>query len=93
MATIWTASCAHGDARFDSDDDITVFLKKLSDRWLSDRSEQLGSAGGPALDKPQSMVLQSPDEAGRAPYLAGFQAAQAMSLHRSGKVAKTHRGV
>ena len=33
------------------------------------------------------------DEAGRAAYLAGFQAAQALISERTGRVAKTHEGV
>lgn len=34
-----------------------------------------------------------PDEAGRAAYLAGFHAAQAVLARRSGRTAKTHSGV
>jgi uncharacterized protein (UPF0332 family) len=33
------------------------------------------------------------DEAGRAAYLAGFQAAQALISERTGRIAKTHEGV
>jgi len=38
-------------------------------------------------------VLHYHDEAGRAAYLAGFHAAQALISERTGKVAKTHEGV
>jgi uncharacterized protein (UPF0332 family) len=38
-------------------------------------------------------VLHYADEAGRAAYLAGFHAAQAFIIERTGKVAKTHEGV
>lgn len=34
-----------------------------------------------------------PDDAGRAAYLAGFHAAQALIFERRGRVAKTHAGV
>lgn len=34
-----------------------------------------------------------PDDAGRTAYLAAFQAAQAVIQARTGRVAKTHRGV
>jgi uncharacterized protein (UPF0332 family) len=34
-----------------------------------------------------------PDEAGRAAYLAGFHAAQALIFERHGAIAKTHAGV
>ena len=34
-----------------------------------------------------------PDEAGRAAYLAGLHAAQAVIVERTGKVIKRHRGV
>lgn len=33
------------------------------------------------------------DEAGRAAYLAGYHAAQALISERTGKIAKTHEGV
>jgi len=38
-------------------------------------------------------VLHYADEAGRAAYLAGFHAAQAFIIERTGKMAKTHEGV
>ncbi|MBX9699178.1 MAG: HEPN domain-containing protein [Acetobacteraceae bacterium] len=34
-----------------------------------------------------------PDDAGRAAYLAGFHAAQALIFERRGRIAKTHAGV
>lgn len=34
-----------------------------------------------------------PDEAGRAAYLAGFHAAQALIFEKTDKVVKTHKGV
>lgn len=34
-----------------------------------------------------------PDEAGRAAYLAGLHAAQALIVERTGKVIRRHRGV
>jgi uncharacterized protein (UPF0332 family) len=46
------------------------------------------------LAKAQSMLDHGwPDEAGRAAYLAGFHAAQALIFERSGRVLKTHSGV
>ena len=39
------------------------------------------------------MLANWPDEAGRAAYLAGLHAAQALIVERTGKVTKTHRGV
>ena len=38
-------------------------------------------------------VMRYNDEAGRAAYLAGFHAAQALISERTGKIAKTHEGV
>jgi uncharacterized protein (UPF0332 family) len=38
-------------------------------------------------------VLHYADEAGRAAYLAGFHAAEALISERTGKVAHTHEGV
>jgi uncharacterized protein (UPF0332 family) len=38
-------------------------------------------------------VMHYNDEAGRAAYLAGFHAAQALISERTGKIAKTHQGV
>jgi len=38
-------------------------------------------------------VMHYADEAGRAAYLAGFHAAQALISERTGKIAKTHEGV
>jgi uncharacterized protein (UPF0332 family) len=38
-------------------------------------------------------VMHWADEAGRATYLAGFHAAQALISERTGAVPKTHRGV
>jgi uncharacterized protein (UPF0332 family) len=37
-------------------------------------------------------VLHYADEAGRAAYLAGYHAAQALIFERTGREAKTHRG-
>jgi uncharacterized protein (UPF0332 family) len=49
---------------------------------------------GEFLAKAQSMLDHGwPDEAGRAAYLAGFQASQALIFERSGRVLKTHSGV
>ncbi len=46
------------------------------------------------LEKAQSMLDHGwSDEAGRAAYLAGFHAAQALIFERSGRVLKTHSGV
>ncbi len=39
------------------------------------------------------MVGNWPDEAGRAAYLAGLHAAQALIVERSGSVIKSHKGV
>lgn len=39
------------------------------------------------------MLDRWPDEAGRAAYLAGFHAAQALICERAGEVLKTHSGV
>jgi uncharacterized protein (UPF0332 family) len=38
-------------------------------------------------------VMHYADEAGRATYLAGFHAAQALISERTGTVPKTHKGV
>lgn len=38
-------------------------------------------------------ILHYPDEAARAAYLAGFNAAQALVITRNGRIAKTHRGL
>jgi len=38
-------------------------------------------------------VMHYNDEAGRAAYLAGYHAAQAMISERTGKIARTHEGV
>ena len=38
-------------------------------------------------------VMHYNDEAGRAAYLAGFHAAQALISERTGKIARTHEGV
>jgi uncharacterized protein (UPF0332 family) len=38
-------------------------------------------------------VLHYTDEAGRAAYLAGYHAAQALIFERTGREARTHRGV
>jgi uncharacterized protein (UPF0332 family) len=46
------------------------------------------------LVKARGMLTQGwPDEAGRAAYLAGFHAAQALIFERNGKTPKTHSGV
>jgi uncharacterized protein (UPF0332 family) len=39
------------------------------------------------------MLPRWPDEAGRAAYLAGLHAAQALIFENTGKVIKRHRGV
>ncbi|HEX6442238.1 MAG TPA: HEPN domain-containing protein, partial [Stellaceae bacterium] len=38
-------------------------------------------------------VVNYPDEAGRAAYLAAFHAAQALISERTGRIARTHAGV
>lgn len=49
---------------------------------------------GEFLAKAQGMVDSGwPDEAGRAAYLAGFHAAQALIFESTGRTAKTHSGV
>ncbi len=46
------------------------------------------------LAKAQDMLADDwPDEAARAAYLAGFHAAQALILVRTGKVTKSHSGL
>lgn len=39
------------------------------------------------------LIAELPDEAGRAAYLAGFHAAQALIFQRTGRTPKTHQGV
>ena len=135
-------SRARGDAREDSDYDVAVFLRDLSDRWHElDRLADLRTdfledadvfidvkpypaggyprphdldAGDPSrgrrpltpeigehLDKARECSRRARiilgagvgEDAGRDAYLAGFHAAQALILARSGKVVKTDRGV
>jgi uncharacterized protein (UPF0332 family) len=45
------------------------------------------------LAKADDMLAKWPDESGRAAYLAGLHAAQALIVERTGKLTKTHRGV
>lgn len=45
------------------------------------------------LAKADGMLANWPDEAGRAAYLAGLHGAEALIVERTGKVAKTPRGV
>ena len=46
------------------------------------------------LEKAEDMLIDDwPDEAGRAAYLAGLHAAQALIVDRTGKVIRRHRGV
>jgi uncharacterized protein (UPF0332 family) len=45
------------------------------------------------LAKADGMLANWPDEAGRAAYLAGLHAAQALIVECTNKVVKTHRGV
>jgi uncharacterized protein (UPF0332 family) len=46
------------------------------------------------LAKADDMLADEwPDEAGRAAYLAGLHAAQALIVERTGKVTRRHRGV
>jgi uncharacterized protein (UPF0332 family) len=45
------------------------------------------------LAKADGMLDRWPDEAGRAAYLAGLHAAQALIVESTGKLVKTHRGV
>jgi len=53
-----------------------------------DRAREYLTKGRSLLD-----VLHFADEAGRAAYLAGFHAAEALISERTGKVAHTHEGV
>ena len=47
-----------------------------------------------SLDEGRAMIeIGFPDAAGRAAYLAGFHAAQALIFQRGGRAVKTHRGV
>lgn len=39
------------------------------------------------------LAMQYNEAAGRSAYLAGFHAAQALISHRTGRAAKTHKGV
>lgn len=45
------------------------------------------------LEKADGMLARWPDEAGREAYLAGLHAAQALIVEKTGKFAKTHKGV
>jgi uncharacterized protein (UPF0332 family) len=45
------------------------------------------------LAKADGMLAKWPDEAGRAAYLAGLHAAQALIVENTGKTVKSHRGV
>jgi uncharacterized protein (UPF0332 family) len=45
------------------------------------------------LAKADGMLARWPDEAGRAAYLAGLHAAQALIVERTGKLVRSHRGV
>lgn len=45
------------------------------------------------LQKARDMLDLWPDESGRAAYLAGFHAAQALIFEKTGKTSKTHSGV
>lgn len=45
------------------------------------------------LAKADGMLAHWPDEAGRAAYLAGLQAARALIFEKTGRIAKTHKGV
>lgn len=53
------------------------------------------------LEKARELIARAPallaqgfsEEAGRAAYLAGFHAAQALIFEREGRVLKTHKGV
>ena len=46
------------------------------------------------LEKAEDMLIDDwPDEAGRAAYLAGLHAAQALIVDRTGKVIRRYRGV
>lgn len=46
-----------------------------------------------SLAKADGMLGTWPDEAGRAAYLAGLHAAQALIVERTGSVVKSHKGV
>ncbi len=45
------------------------------------------------LAKADGMLGNWPDEAGRAAYLAGLHAAQALNVESTGNTVKSHRGV
>ena len=45
------------------------------------------------IAKADDMLARWPDEAGRAAYLAGLHAAQALIAERTGHMARSHRGV
>ncbi|MSP02585.1 MAG: HEPN domain-containing protein [Acetobacteraceae bacterium] len=45
------------------------------------------------LAKADGMLANWPDEAGRAAYLAGLHAAQALIVERTGRIVRSHRGV
>jgi uncharacterized protein (UPF0332 family) len=61
-------------------------MKPESAAFVAKSREFLGKAQG-MLDH------QWPDEAGRAAYLAGLHATQALIFESTGKVVKSHRGV
>ena len=60
-------------------------MKPEAAAFLEKARECLAKAGG--------MLTDWPDEAGRAAYLAGLHAAQALIVENTGTVIKTHRGV
>jgi uncharacterized protein (UPF0332 family) len=62
-------------------------VKEQSSAFLEKARSSLGKAQE-LLD-----VLQWPEDAGRAAYLAGLHAAQALIFERTDNIAKSHRGV
>jgi uncharacterized protein (UPF0332 family) len=60
---------------------------KIETRQYLDKSHQLLAHARAIL------AIEIGEEAGRTAYLAAFHAAQALIFERTGKVARTHRGV
>ncbi len=61
---------------------------------MTPEAERFLRKAGKHLERGHTMLgVGLNDDAGRAAYLAAFHAAQAVIFERTGKVAKTHRGV
>jgi hypothetical protein len=78
-------SRARGEAREESDYDVAV-----CDARSRRASHQSGSVLGPRAEYPHGGNRR---DAGRNAYLAAFHAAQALIAERTGRDAKTHKGV